>query len=505
MILLDNYITKEEVSEIAEQRTKKKDKNQRHIELVVQLCENFHIFRTPINDCYAKVKISKNGKTHYEIYDMETNDFKELIILECKDRFDEFVSNSAIETAVNYLKAQAKSEGRIEEVFIRIAEKNSCVYLDLANEYREVIEISKDGWKIINNPPVNFFRTNSTKSLPIPIKGGNVEELKNVLNYGNESNWKLTIGLLLSFFRRSEEYPIGNIQGEHGSAKSMFTTLLRSIVDPSVTALKTPPKDERDLAISVSKGYIQAYDNLSSITSSMSDILCRVATGGTYATRKLHSDKDEVNLPLLAPVLFNGITEVAKRQDLLSRLVIIHLPALTSTKDRKTILEEFEEMLPRVLGAILDVVSSGLNEMPNVVLEGNPRMASFGVWVTACEKALMWEKGSFMKAYNENISIAIDQGIDSDPVANAIFIFMEERNGWSGTPTELIRELEKIDEYDLANKNSKPDNTQLKNRLKRIKAALRKGNIQYEELKRTSKGSRLKLEKVIKKNDEHAL
>ena len=65
-----------------------------------------------------------------------------------------------------------------------------------------------------------------------------------------------------------------------------------------------------------------------------------------------------------------------------------------------------------------------------------PRMADFALWATACEGAL-WPKGTFMAAYTENRTDAVENLIEADIVATAVRQLMAKLSTWSGTATEL--------------------------------------------------------------------
>ncbi len=71
-----------------------------------------------------------------------------------------------------------------------------------------------------------------------------------------------------------------------------------------------------------------AYDNLPSVPSWLSDALCRLATGGGFATRMLHTDKDEMIFEASRPIILNGIPLLTDRADLADRAVTIHLAAI---------------------------------------------------------------------------------------------------------------------------------------------------------------------------------
>ena len=57
-------------------------------------------------------------------------------------------------------------------------------------------------------------------------------------------------------------------------------------------------------------------------------------------------------------------------------------------RDEAQFWREFEQVRPRVLGALLDPTAAGLRNLPNVRLDQLPRMADFAIWVSACEEGL---------------------------------------------------------------------------------------------------------------------
>jgi hypothetical protein len=49
------------------------------------------------------------------------------------------------------------------------------------------------------------------------------------------------------------------------------------------------PRKERELMIAASNGYLLAFDNLSGLPAWLSDALCRLASGGSFAVRQLQA------------------------------------------------------------------------------------------------------------------------------------------------------------------------------------------------------------------------
>ena len=69
-------------------------------------------------------------------------------------------------------------------------------------------------------------------------------------------------------------------------------------------------REERELMIAANNGYLLAFDNLSGLPIWLSDTLCRLASGGSFAVRQLYTDDDEVLFQAARPILLNGIEDV---------------------------------------------------------------------------------------------------------------------------------------------------------------------------------------------------
>jgi hypothetical protein len=78
--------------------------------------------------------------------------------------------------------------------------------------------------------------------LPMPEKGGSIEELRPFLNYGSEENWILILAFLLAAFRPDGPFPILVFSGEQGSAKSTTASVLRRMLDPSEAERRSHPR-----------------------------------------------------------------------------------------------------------------------------------------------------------------------------------------------------------------------------------------------------------------------
>ena len=164
------------------------------------------------------------------------------------------------------------------------------------------------------------------------------------------------------------------LTGEQGSAKSSLAALLRSLVDPNTAPLRTLPRNDQDLFIAATNGYVIAIDNVSSLPPWLSDSLCRLSTGGGFGTRKLYTNTDEVLLDATRPIILTGIEDVATRGDLADRSMPVRLDPIPEERRRpeREISAEFESARPRILGALLNAISHGLCHLATTRLDRLP-------------------------------------------------------------------------------------------------------------------------------------
>jgi hypothetical protein len=216
--------------------------------------------------------------------------------------------------------------------------------------------------------------------------------------------------------------------------------MLRALVDPNVAPVRSLPREERDLFIAANNGHVLAFDNLSALAPWLSDALCRLASGGSFAVRQLYTDQDEVLFHAARPIILNSIEDVVSRPDLADRALFLTLPWLSEARRRpeQKLWQEFENVRPRLLGALLDVLSHGLRALPHVRLDRLPRMADFACWAAACETGL-WPAGTFARAYAANRRVAIEDAVDADPVATCVRELMADRSSWAGSAADLLR------------------------------------------------------------------
>ena len=315
--------------------------------------------------------------------------------------------------------------------------------------------------------------------------------LRSYINVDSADDWQLVSGWLVGALNPGRPCPVLVLLGEQGSAKTSATRVFKRLLDPGEIDDRTAPRDERDLSIAARGARVLAYDNLSFIPEWLSDAFCRIVTGSGQGLRQLYTDDDEILFKAMRPVLINSIAECVTRPDLLDRSILVTLPSVTEQgrRDERTFWSEFAEVQPRVLGALLDAVSTALRHEGTVRIKKLPRMADFTLWVTAAEPALRWKQGSFVEAYRRNRADATDIVLESSPVVAPIFKLVEQAQAstWEGTATDLLKALEALVDDAAKKQKAWPSNAKgLSDALRRLVPALRRTGV-VVDLDRRSK------------------
>jgi hypothetical protein len=200
-------------------------------ELLVRCAEGAEVFHTPAGDAYATIPVGDHRETH----PIKSKGFRRWLVRAFFERYDRPPGAQALQDALGLLEARAQFDGPERDVHVRVAEHGGNIYVDLANEQWEAVEISTRGWRVVSSEatPVRFRRPRGMLPLATPARGGRLEELRRFMNVTDDLGWRLIAAWLIQALRPKGPYPMLILQGEQGSAKSTVERLLRALLDAS--------------------------------------------------------------------------------------------------------------------------------------------------------------------------------------------------------------------------------------------------------------------------------
>jgi len=352
------------------------------------------------------------------------------------DMYSAAPGGSALTDALTVLEGHAERADP-EPVALRVASTgDGSIALDLGTTEGRCVLVDRNGWRVAPRAPVLFRRSALTAQLPEPRRGGSLDPLQQLLNV-DEAGFRLIVGWLVAALLPDLPHPILALIGEQGTAKSTAARLVVSLVDPSPAPLRTPPREMRSWAAAAAASWVVALDNVSTIPPWLSDTLCKAVTGDGIVERALHTDDDINVLSFRRCIALTSIDAGRLAGDLAERLMTVELARIPTAVRRldADIATAYDAAKPALLGALLDLTSNVLDELPAVTLDELPRMADFARVLGALDVVCGWTTVADYTAAVRDASQAV---LESDPIAEAIYGLVGRGGGWRGTASELL-------------------------------------------------------------------
>jgi hypothetical protein len=465
---------------------------------LLEIAQAATYFHTSDKVAYADVTIDGNRHT----YAVRSKAFRLWLSGEYLNSTEKGIGSQTLQDTLSTLEAIAIFRGETREVHLRTAEHQGKLYLDLGTPDWKAIEVDSSSWRVILEPPVRFWRPDSLLPLPIPVTGGNLDELKDLLNVDG-SSWTLIITFLLFCFCPDKTYPVLVLSAHRGSGKTAAAEIIKGLIDPGKAALIKLQNDTHKLAVAATRRHLMVYDNVSHISPDQSDDLCRIATGFGFSTRTLHTTDEETTFELTRPQIITAIDALVTRDDLADRVLMAQLPEIPAEKrlPQGELNAKVEASRPRILGALLTALGQTLAQpRPNPATL--PRMADYALFAIASEKALGLKDGEFMETFEKSREQSRQIVIESSSVGEAIVRLMEATPLiWKGTISQLLKDLENhTDEATYRSRYFPKASNMLSRQLKRLTPDLKALGLEVREgIRSNNKETRsIVIEKVLK-------
>lgn len=446
------------------------------------------LFHDEYNLAYARVTV----KGHRENLPCNTKKFKLWLTGEFFDHYGSAPQPSSVSAALATIESIAIFKGKEHKLNNRIARDGDVIWYDLADEQGRAVRITSSEWEITTAPPMLFRHEAHQLEQVEPVQGGDAMEIFRFVNVTDPDQRLLVLVYIVSCLIPGFPHPLLYIHGQQGSAKSSFSKILRSLIDPSKSAVLSFPKDVKELALQLSRHNFIFFENVSWLSQASSDMLCIAVTGGSISKRMLYTDADDFFVSIQTNVGINGINIAAIQPDLLERTILLGLERIEDgeNKTQQGLDAGFDKERPRILGALFSAAAQALAIRPNIVLKKLPRMADFTQWGAAIAEALGFTKEEFLRVYQSKIREQSDEALEASTEATALIRFMETKisSEWEGEPARLLGQLRKLvnqddEAFGFAGEELPKRASQLMRKLNVIKPNLRVAGIELDSRK----------------------
>jgi energy-coupling factor transporter ATP-binding protein EcfA2 len=388
---------------------------------------------------FAQVQTTSGVAT----WEIRSPSFRGWLLRQYRRELGKTPNTSATEQCLRQLEAEALGKDR-RRLHLRAAWNGDALLIDRGDRSWSAFSVTPEGWRIAPRPPALFRRHPHMEAYPEPGAGGDLRDLFRFLPVHDKRDQILLLTWCATALVPDMPRPVLLLTGSQGSGKSTAARLLRRLLDPSSLELIRRPRDESDLLQALAHNYMIPFDNLTSLPTWCSDILCAAVTGVGAVKRKLYSDHEDVIFKLKRLIVLNGILNVAERPDLLDRSLHIQLGRIDRPLPERELIATFDEHRPALIGALLDILSKMIPIRRSLKAEGNFRMADFTLWGRAAAEALGYGEAAFMEAYQASVDARHEEAVEASPFATAVLAFMTECEceEWEGTASNLLHACE---------------------------------------------------------------
>lgn len=430
-----------------------------------------------------------------ELYRIRSKKFKGWLGAYVYNKYNFALKNNQIKDiseALGGIALYSTSTGK-KNLEVRSCLVNNVFWYDLGGS---AVRVDKNGWEVVEQPPILFKPCEHQEKQVVPSKNGDIRALRQFINIGSDDDWALFLVFAISAFVPSFPQPVLVLTGSQGAGKTTPMKMLKKLVDPSKLPSNGTPSDQEEMSRIADKHLLLFFDNLSSLSSKVSDILCKLVTGDGFSRRTKYTDDDETIFVSKRAIMMNGINSFITRADLLDRTIILELERIPDDKrlPEDELWQRFEEERPKILGGIFDVLSKAMSLYGYDVPAKLPRMADFAKWGIAINSAIKQVDESwsvdFINAYEKNIECQNEEAIQANPVAVAARMLVKEKIVWEGTITKFFDEFENstdIERRYLTRHTMWPSNPAgIGRSLVRAETNLRRANISVEHFRKNN-------------------
>lgn len=190
-----------------------------------------------------------------EVWRVQSSGFEDWLRAAYWRTYEAGVADSTMKAALATLAAAGINDGDEVAVHVRAARWQDGYVIDLCDEHWQAVVVTPSGWQVVAESPVLFTRTPSMRPLPMPAIDGDVGLLWQHTNV-QAGRRVMVLTWLIDGFRPDTPFPVLELVGEQGSAKSTTQSVLRSLVDPNKVMLRGRPKTVEDVFVAAANNWV---------------------------------------------------------------------------------------------------------------------------------------------------------------------------------------------------------------------------------------------------------
>ena len=386
------------------------------------------------------------------ILPIRSADFRDWLTANYYSEFESAPSSPALRAALRTLEARAQyGDTPVQKIDRRLSFEGdpyapSKIFLDLANTAGEILEITSQGWNIIDNNLQRSFRKSSS-TLPLPNPANPESPIPNPLEQFAElfhlspTARTRVFTWLAAALRPVGPYPILVLRGPASSGKSALARALRVLIDPSTAPLRRLPVRDREVLQLALQNWVLVFDQIHRVPLKISEALCAISSGDALEVAQPDA-RDAALFEIARPIILIAPLDEAQSpwnppRSLANRSLTVDLPPIAAPRPEAAVWSSFEALRAPTLAVLADAVASALLRIRDIDLGSVARFPDSAAWAAAAAPVLGLDPGAITEAVADPDSV----WIGSDPLRDTLYALLRPTHAWSGDATALLTQL----------------------------------------------------------------
>lgn len=411
----------------------------------------YGLFRDQVNREIIKVWFEdEKGISKAEYVYSDSSRFTKWIVDQIEKSYGKTPDKSLIDRIKSSITAQFLYSQREVIVSHRFLKVDETIFYSLNDKSNHILQITAKGVEILSsdadktvvfiNPPQSLAQP--MPDLSTPPSGLDLLFSEGLVNITDPEDQMMYKVILAASLASDGPRHIICFHGEAGAGKSSAADLIKRLLDPEKALRQKMPSSQDGRKSLFNNRDVVLLDNLTNAPEWMLNDLCLASTGGHDVDRKLYTDSDEVLIDLHKLVIITGINPIGSwRSDFIERCVVFQLKRIGVVVDETAIWQRFEELRPKIFGALINTVKEALKILPEISKTNLTRISTGSRFGEACARAMGYKPNEFMNALKNRQKSAKIQMAYTDSVSKALLLFMEGVDSFKGTYSDLHREL----------------------------------------------------------------
>ena len=267
----------------------------------------------------------------------------------------------------------------------RIANFDDSIVYKLSKA--KTVTISKYAWEV-SEKHLNLFAEIPTELPQVePIKSDNgLDRFDKYLNVSEDEKLLLKV-YLACCFNPSIYLPTICIKGEPGSGKSVLSSMLKDLINPSANKLHSVNSfTPSDLMVLLSNSYFEVFDNVYKLSPKRKDMFFMAITRA-FSNRDKYGNNESMRFD--TRLCFTGNPQLLEYADISARTLSFNMKPLNENRvENSKLCNDFNADLPYILSGIFDLLATALDIQQYINFENPIRLADFHKFGYAVAEAM---------------------------------------------------------------------------------------------------------------------